>query len=54
VDFDRHYGRCVVLLGIPFQYTKSHVLLSRLEFLRSTLNINEGDFLAFDAMRQVL
>jgi hypothetical protein len=21
IDFDRHYGRCVILFGIPFQYT---------------------------------
>ena len=23
VDFDRHYGRAVLLLGVPFQYTLS-------------------------------
>ena len=22
VDFDRHYGRAVVIFGVPFQYTQ--------------------------------
>jgi DNA excision repair protein ERCC-2 len=52
IDFDRHYGRCVVVLGVPFQYTESRVLRARLEYMRSTLNIREGDYLSFDAMRQ--
>jgi len=52
IDFDRHYGRCVVLFGIPFQYTKSHILLARLEYLRTKFQIKEEDFLSFDALRQ--
>ena len=26
IDFDRHYGRCVVMIGVPYQYTLSRVL----------------------------
>ena len=52
IDFDRHYGRCVILFGIPFQYTLSHVLRARLEYLRQTHQIKESDFLTFDALRQ--
>jgi hypothetical protein len=52
IDFDRHYGRLVILFGIPFQYTLSVVLRARLAFLRDTLQIKESDFLTFDAMRQ--
>ena len=52
IDFDRHYGRCVILFGIPFQYSRSRVLLLRLDFLKTKFNIKENDFLAFDAMRQ--
>lgn len=52
IDFDRHYGRAVVLCGIPFQYTRSHILLARLEYLRKTFEIREDEFLAFDALRQ--
>jgi DNA excision repair protein ERCC-2 len=52
IDFDRHYGRLVILFGIPFQYTLSVVLRARLAFLRDTLHIKESDFLTFDAMRQ--
>lgn len=28
IDFDRHYGRLVIMFGVPFQYT-----LSRLAFI---------------------
>jgi len=51
VDFDHHYGRCVVMMGIPFMYTQSRVLRARLEYLREHNNIRENDFLTFDAMR---
>jgi DNA excision repair protein ERCC-2 len=52
IDFDRHYGRCVIMIGVPFQYTLSHILRARLEWLRHKHNIKEGDFLTFDALRQ--
>lgn len=52
IDFDRHYGRCVVLFGVPFQYTLSRELRARLEFLREHYQIKEAEFLNFDAMRQ--
>ncbi|CAM9937713.1 unnamed protein product [Ascophyllum nodosum] len=52
IDFDRHYGRAVMMFGVPFQYTLSHVLRARLEYLRATFQIREGDFLTFDAIRQ--
>jgi hypothetical protein len=52
VDFDRHYGRAVLLLGVPFQYTLSRVLRSRLEFIRDNCGVDEADFLTFDAIRQ--
>ncbi|KAH9260010.1 hypothetical protein BASA81_001782 [Batrachochytrium salamandrivorans] len=51
IDFAHHYGRAVVLFGIPFQYTKSVTLLQRLEFLHRKFNIKERDFLTFDAVR---
>jgi Rad3-related DNA helicase len=34
IDFDRHYGRCVVMFGVPYQYTLSRVLRARLDYLR--------------------
>ena len=30
IDFDHHFGRMVILFGIPFQYTLSHTLRARL------------------------
>jgi len=52
IDFDRHYGRCVIIFGIPYQYTKSHILLARLEYLRTKFQLREDEFLNFDALRQ--
>eukprot|EP00842_Homolaphlyctis_polyrhiza_P000296 jgi/Hompol1/1267/HPOL_000643-RA len=51
VDFDHHYGRTVILFGIPYQYTESRILKARLEYLRDNSRIRENDFLTFDAMR---
>lgn len=51
IDFDHHYGRTVLMIGIPFQYTESRILKARLEFLRDQYRIRENDFLSFDAMR---
>ncbi len=28
IDFNNHYGRAVVMFGVPFQYTKSRTLLA--------------------------
>jgi len=52
INFDRHYGRAVIMFGVPFQYTLSHVLRARLEFLQAHYQIREQDFLNFDALRQ--
>jgi DNA excision repair protein ERCC-2 len=51
IDFDHHYGRTVLCIGIPYQYTESRILKARLEFLRENFRIKENDFLSFDAMR---
>jgi DNA excision repair protein ERCC-2 len=52
IDFDRHYGRAVVMIGVPYQYTLARPLRARLEYLREQLQIRENDFLSFDAIRQ--
>lgn len=52
VDFKGHYGRCVMVVGIPFQYTLSRTLKWRLEFLKTKMGMDDSDFLIFDAMRQ--
>jgi DNA excision repair protein ERCC-2 len=51
VDFAGHYGRCVVVFGIPYQNTLSRNLNARMSFLKENFNIKENDFLTFDAMR---
>ena len=35
IDFDKHYGRAVVIIGIPFQYTLSKILRARLEYMKN-------------------
>ena len=47
INFDRHYGRAVIMFGVPFQYTLSHVLRARLEYLQTHFQIREQDFLNF-------
>ncbi|CAN7066674.1 unnamed protein product, partial [Brassica oleracea var. botrytis] len=38
------------MYGVPFQYTlNKDVVLARLEYLRDIFQIEEGDFLTFDA-----
>ena len=39
IDFDRHYGRAVILFGIPYQYTKSPVLKARLGIIIIVISI---------------
>lgn len=51
IDFDHHYGRTVLMIGIPFQYTELRILKARLEFMRDHYQIRENDYLSFDAMR---
>jgi DNA excision repair protein ERCC-2 len=52
IDFDQHYGRSVIMIGVPYQYTQGRVLRARLEYLNETFQIKEQDFLTFDAVRQ--
>lgn len=52
VDFSGCYGRGVLVLGVPFQYTESPRLKKRLEFLAQEFGVRESEFLSFDAMRQ--
>lgn len=51
VDFSHHTGRCAVVLGMPYQYTKAPALLQRLLFFRTEHNISASDYLTFDALR---
>jgi len=51
IDFDGHYGRAVVMFGIPFVNTESRTLKARLEYIKRKFRINENDFLSFDALR---
>uniref|UniRef100_A0A671LSR6 General transcription and DNA repair factor IIH helicase subunit XPD n=1 Tax=Sinocyclocheilus anshuiensis TaxID=1608454 RepID=A0A671LSR6_9TELE len=46
-----HYGRAVIVFGVPYVYTQSRILKARLEYLRDQFQIRENDFLTFDAMR---
>ena len=52
VNFEGHYGRAVIMMGVPYQFTKSKTLIARLEFTREKFRIRETDFLSFDAVRQ--
>lgn len=51
IDFSHHYGRAVIMFGVPYVWTESRILRARLEYMRVTFQIRESDFLTFDAMR---
>jgi len=51
VDFANHYGRAVIVFGVPFRNTLSRTLKARTNFLKENFNISERDFLIFDALR---
>ena len=51
IDFHHHYGRCVIMFGIPYVFTQSRILRARLDYLRDQYRIREQDFLTFDALR---
>ncbi|RXM96626.1 TFIIH basal transcription factor complex helicase XPD subunit [Acipenser ruthenus] len=51
IDFVHHFGRAVIMFGVPYVYTQSRLLKARLEYLRDQFQIRENDFLTFDAMR---
>ena len=40
------------MYGVPFQYTLSKELRARLQFLKDSYQIQESEFLSFDALRQ--
>jgi DNA excision repair protein ERCC-2 len=52
IDFKDHLGRCSIVAGIPYQYTKSRALLCRTEYLEKRFGLSPGDFITFDAIRQ--
>ena len=52
--FEGHYGRCVIAFGVPFINTNtvdSEALKSKLEYFREQFQIEDRDWLNFDAMR---
>eukprot|EP01006_Ploeotia_vitrea_P066054 TRINITY_DN94260_c0_g1_i1.p1 TRINITY_DN94260_c0_g1~~TRINITY_DN94260_c0_g1_i1.p1 ORF type:complete len:772 (-),score=58.21 TRINITY_DN94260_c0_g1_i1:689-3004(-) len=51
IDFDGHYGRAVVMLGVPFVYTEDRVLKERLKWIDTNLAVRDNEYLAFDALR---
>lgn len=52
VDFKNYLGRCALVIGIPFQYTKSRALICRTEFLEKHYGVTQKQFVVFDAMKQ--
>lgn len=52
IDFDRHYGRAVVMFGVPFLPPNDEPLRQRMHWMEVCLGISETEFRNFDAMRQ--
>jgi DNA excision repair protein ERCC-2 len=52
IDFDRHYGRAVVMFGVPFLPPDDRGLQERIRWMETCLGISDSEFRNFDAMRQ--
>ena len=52
IDFDRHYGRAVVMFGVPFLPPTDEALKQRMRWMEACLAIPESEYRNFDAMRQ--
>ena len=52
IDFDRHYGRAVVMFGVPFLPPDDRPLKERLKWMEAVLGITDSEFRNFDAVRQ--
>jgi DNA excision repair protein ERCC-2 len=52
IDFDRHYGRAVVMFGVPFLPPDDKGLQERIRWMETCLGISDSEFRNFDAMRQ--
>ena len=52
IDFDHHYGRAVIMFGVPFLPPTDEALRQRLLWMSKCLNIPEAEYRNFDAMRQ--
>ena len=51
IDFADHYGRCVLLFGLPVRNTQSMIVQTRADFIETKFGMPKQDFLVFDAMR---
>ncbi|KNH01734.1 TFIIH basal transcription factor complex helicase subunit [Perkinsela sp. CCAP 1560/4] len=52
IDFDSQYGRCVVMIGVPFLPPEIRALNERKRWIEEHLKISESEYVTFDAMRQ--
>lgn len=51
IDFSDHYGRCVLLFGLPVRNTQSMIVQTRADYIEARHGLPKRDFLMFDAMR---
>lgn len=52
IDFDNHYGRAVIMFGVPFLPPIDEPLRQRMHWMEVCLGVSEKEFRNFDAMRQ--
>nr|CCC92351.1 putative DNA excision repair protein, Transcription factor II H complex, XPD subunit [Trypanosoma congolense IL3000] len=52
IDFDSHYGRAVVMFGVPFLPPIDEPLRQRIHWMEICLGIPGNEYRNFDAMRQ--
>lgn len=52
VDFNKHYGRCIILFGVPFLNLVQRNSKARMQFIEAEYKIANQEFLKVEAMRQ--
>ena len=52
IDFNEHYGRCVIMVGFPVQNSQDPILLERIKYLTDNFKVTKNEYIEFDAMRQ--
>ena len=51
MDCAYHYGRAVIIFTVHSFISQGYILRNRLEYLSERFQIDQQDFLTFDAMR---
>jgi len=53
IAFDNNCARCVIIFGIPIEYTRPREFLARTRYFKAKKQIQESEFVVYSAMKEV-